>query len=201
MMTTVATTKPFVKLAAAKPSEIAAQCELTEPARALINDGVRPEAYVNALIERNLLPDAVRFLAQGLMHREAVWWACLAARATTAPPPDAKSAAALEAAEAWVFKPDENARYTAMSKAQETEMDTPAAWAAISAFWSGGSLAPPNLPAVPPPRHLIGRAVSTALMIATYSAVNTEHEPRFRRFLAQGMDIAAGGNGRVQERA
>lgn len=200
-MATVATAKPFVKLAAAKPSEIAAQCELTEPARALVNDGTRPEAYVNALIERGLMADAVRFLAQGLMHRESVWWACLAGRATLPNPPDAKTLGALEAAEAWVFKPDDEARYAAMAKAQETEMDTPGAWAAVSAFWSGGSLAPQNLPAVPVPRNLIGRAVSTAVMMAVYRAPNTEHEPRFRRFLAQGIDIAAGGNGRVQERA
>jgi hypothetical protein len=199
-MATVATAKPFVKLGAAKISEIAGQCELTDPARALVNDGVKPEAYVHALIERALMGDAVRFLAQGLMHRESVWWACLAGRATLPNPPDAKTVGALEAAEAWVFKPDEEHRYAAMAKAQETEMDTPGAWAAVSAFWSGGSLAPQSLPAVAVPRNLIGRAVSTAVLMAVYRAPNTEHEQRFRRFLAQGVDIAEGGNGRAPER-
>jgi hypothetical protein len=81
-----------------------------------------------------------------------------------------------------------------MSKAQETGYQSPASWAAIAAFWSGGSMAPPEAPAVAPPQHLIGRAVWGAVMIATGTPPETEK--RQRQLLNQGVDIARGGNGR-----
>ena len=193
-------TQPFVKLVSTAVSDIAALCELTEPAKELVPRAQSPEAYLDSLTKAGLMSDAIRWLAQGLRPRESVWWACLAARAfvewgNKLPEPDL---AALTAAETWVFKPEEENRRAAMAKAQETGYQSPASWAAIAAFWSGGSMAPPDVPAVPPPQHLIGRAVWGAIMIASTSAVPPDQaEQRQRRLLSQGYDIARGGNGRI----
>ncbi len=190
--------QPFVKLVTTTVGDVAALCELTDPAKEMVPSAPSAEAYLDSLTKAGLMSDAIRWLAQGLRPRESVWWACLAARAyvewgNTLPEPDV---AALTAAETWVFKPEEENRRAAMAKAQDTGYQSPASWAAIAAFWSGGSMAPPEAPAVPPPQHLIGRAVWGAIMIATGTVPPPEVEKRQRQLLDQGLDIARGGNGR-----
>jgi hypothetical protein len=190
--------QPFVKLVSTVVSDVAAQCELTDPAKEMVAGAASPEAYLGSLTKAGLMSDAIRWLAQGLRPRESVWWACLAARAyvdwgNPLPEPDV---AALTAAETWVFKPEEENRRAAMAKAQETRYQSPASWAAIAAFWSGGSMAPPEAPVVQTPQHLIGRAVWGAIMIATGAAPPPEIEKRQKRLFDQGLDIARGGNGR-----
>ena len=189
----------FVKLVTNAVGDVAALCELTEPAKEMVPRAPNPEAYLSSLTQAGLMSDAIRWLAQGLKPRESVWWACLAARAYiewghALPEPDL---AALTAAETWVFKPEEDNRRAAMAKAQETGYQSPASWAAIAAFWSGGSMAPPDAPSVPPPQHLIGRAVWGAVMIATNSGPPPELGQRQKQLLDQGLDIARGGNGRA----
>jgi len=139
----------------------------------------------------------VQFLSFALPPREAVWWACLCAREGLREPVPPPLQAAIAAAEAWVRKPTEEHRRTAMSCAQATDLKSPAAWAAVAAFWSGGSLAPENLPEVPAPPQLLGSAVASAVMIAAVSG-----EPKFAaqkraRYVQAGIDIANGGNGRI----
>ena len=144
--------------------------------------------------------DAARIAAHALPKREAVWWACLAARAyidagNPVEPPDTD---ALSAAEAWVFKPDEDNRRVAYDRAMATGFQTPASWAAMGSFWSGGSIAPPNLPSVPPPPNALGRAIWGAVILAAVSNPKSpeDMEAKHRAFLTQGIDIAQGGNGR-----
>jgi hypothetical protein len=192
-------TQPFVKLTTESVSDIAALCELTDPAKDMVSGAQGVDPFLAALTKAGLFSDAIRWLAQGLRPRESVWWACLAARAYVDwgnKLPDA-DLAALTAAETWVFKPEEDNRRAAMAKAQDTGYQSPASWAAIAAFWSGGSMAPADLPAVPVPRHLIGRAVWGAIMIATGNVAPPQAEERQKRLLNQGIDIARGGNGSV----
>jgi hypothetical protein len=194
------TVQAFTKLTNAEVPAVAQLGELGAEAQALVPSATGPEGYVSALLDAGLLQDAVRFLAYSLRPREAVWWACLAARAYIdaghpTEPPDTE---ALAAAEAWVFKPDEDNRRAAYDRAMATQFQTPAAWAAMASFWSGGSIAPANLPTVPPPSNVMGRAVWGAVIIA--SVINPKSpedmESRHRAFLTQGIDIAQGGNGR-----
>jgi hypothetical protein len=192
--------QPFTKLAVAEVPAVAQTGELSPEAQALVPAATGPEGFVSALIDAGLLQDAVRFLAHSLRPREAVWWACLAARAyidagNPVEPPDTE---ALTAAEAWVFKPDEDNRRAAYDRAMASGFQTPASWAAMGSFWSGGSIAPPNLPAVPPPPNALGRAIWGAVIIASVTNPKSpqDMEDRHRAFLSQGIDIAQGGNGR-----
>src|SRR5690606_25846941 len=119
--------------------------------------------------------DAIAFLARALPKREAVWWACMCARVTAPPAEEAASpegdvagpaaagrgpARALAAAEAWVYKPSEENRRECEAAAHAAQFDSPESWAAIAAFWSGGSVAPPGGPVVPPGEDLAPRAVA-----------------------------------------
>ena len=187
----------FKKLERATAEEV---CQLYEPdaaAKEQLVAGIAPGEHLMRLVEGGLLRDAAQFLAYALPKREAVWWACLCARDYL--PDDAEEAtgAVLEAAEAWVMKPNEENRRAAWAKADEAEMKSAAAWAATGAFWSGESISPADSPAiVPPAENLTGVAVSGAVLLAAVSGEPQEIDERLKAFLKRGIDIAKGGTGR-----
>ncbi len=191
------TGRPFTKLSQAPIADVVAAAELSPEAAQLATPGMTPDRFVAAMVEKAQWVDSVRYLANALLQREAVWWACLAARAALGGAKRPSDIDSVAAAEAWVYKPTEENRRAAMTKAQATKFDTPCAWAAVAAFWSGGSMAPPDVPVVPPPPFLIGRAVAGAVMLAAVTGPADKIEPRYRHLVAQGADIAAGGNGRI----
>ncbi len=140
----------------------------------------------------------MRLVAHALPKREAVWWACMCARAVPDAALSPNDAEALERAEQWVRRPDDAARRAAMAAAERTKFDSPEAWAAVAAFWSGGSMAPEGQPPVPPPDHLTGTAVTGAVILASVR-IKPERQPgRFVRFLGSARDIATGGAGRIE---
>ena len=190
----------LTKIKAATAAEITSRFALSPPARALLTEGDVVPAYLAKLIDAALLRDAVNLLAYGLPKREATWWACLATRSTLPAEPAAADVQALEAAERWVYKPGEETRVAAMTEANAPNRDqSPALLAASAAAWSGGSLAPPGGPEVPPGDHLTAVAVYTALLMAAYQTQPERAEEKLRRFVEQGVDIANGGSGRLDK--
>lgn len=142
--------------------------------------------------------DALRLAAHALPKREAVWWACMCAAAVPDPALAPADAAARLAAEAWVRKPTDDAlRRAAWEAAQKTAYRSPEAWAAVGAFWSGGSMSPVGQPAVPPADHLTGVAISGAVVMAAVRRQPERAAARIPIFLAAARDIAAGGAGRI----
>lgn len=182
----------------ATAADIAARVTLSPPAKTLLREGEATPAFLSRLVEHGLLRDGVNVLAHGLPKREATWLACLAARATLPAEASPEERQALEAAERWVFKPSEESRQAAMAEANAVDREqSPAQLAASAAAWSGGSLAPPGSPEVPPGDHLTSVAVYTALLIAAYRTEPERAEAKLRRFIEQGVDIANGGSGRL----
>lgn len=153
---------------------------------------------LDVLVEAGLLVEAVRLAAHALPKREAVWWACMCARSIPDPALKPADIAALEAAEAWVRRPEEAARRAAAEAAEKTSFQSAEAWAAMGAFWSGGSIAPEGSPEVPPGEHLTGVAIAGAIVLASLRVRQDRQRPRLERFLASARSIAAGGAGRVE---
>jgi|ERR1700722_378173 hypothetical protein len=143
------------------------------------------------------LSEAIRVLAQSLPKRENVWWACMCA-ANTAPAdlgePDRQ---AREIAEVWVRQQKDEQRRQAMKLAEDAKFGSPEAWAGVAAFWSGDSLTPVELPAVPPPPQAAGNAVSAAISLSVVRGDLTKQQERLKRFLESGRNIASGGPGRM----
>jgi hypothetical protein len=158
-------------------------------------------AFLEILIREAQWTDAVRFLAHALPRREAVWWACTCARLTLPKDAPPEVAAALEAAEAWVFQPTEEHRRAAMQKAEIAGFETPSAWSAVSVFWSGGSMAPPDAPPVPPADRLLPTAVTSTILLAAVQTEPQFADRKYKRFLEAGIDIARGGSGRPKQQA
>ena len=185
------------KLAVALPP-LLPRLELDADCATLVEGAATAEAAIARLEAAGRLIEACRVVAHALPKREAVWWACMCARGAA---PDAAQTAddlaALAAAEGWVRRPEEALRRAAMLAAEGASFRSTEAWAAVGAFWSGGSMGPEGQPVVPPPEHLTGVAVSGAVVLAAVRAEVNTHAARLGRFLASARDIGLGGAGRV----
>lgn len=188
---------PFKKISAVTAAEVCRDIQLEPAALERLTPAATPADFLQALTQQGLHAEAVKFLARALPKREAAWWACLCARHALDGSPLPALLKALEAAERWVYEPTEDHRRAAHAAAQETDFSHPASWAAMAAFWSGGSMAPPNVPAVPAADHLTGKATAGAVILAAVQTEPEKAQEKFLLFLRQGVDIACGGNGRA----
>jgi hypothetical protein len=114
-------------------------------------------------------------------------------------PPDLKEPDRLarELAEQWVRQQKDEQRRAAMKHAEASGFQSPEAWAGVAAFWSGDSMAPVDLPDVPPPPNAAGSAVAGAVSLAAVRGDVKRRLGRLKRFLESGRNIAAGGPGRM----
>lgn len=189
--------KELSKLRVADAKEVCTYFELGSQAKDILDENSNTQVLLSRLFEGEHYMDAINVLAHALPKREATWWACLSARDALPEIPDELELAAIEAAEAWVYKQKEKQRRVAEKATAATDFQCPGAWAAMAAFWSGPSMAPAESPEVPPSDNLTGKAVSGAVML---SAVRDEPQlaaEKHKRFLEQGLDIAAGGKGEL----
>lgn len=188
---------PLPKLAAALPP-LLPRLEFDAACMAVLDGASDAATGLERLEAGGKLTEAARLAAHALPKREAVWWACMCARALPDPALAPEDLAALEAAERWVRRPDEKARRACMEAAQATKFQSPEAWAAVGSFWSGGSMAPEGQPEVPPAEHLTGVAVAGSVVLAAVRQKPERAPDRFARFLMAARDIAGGGAGRIQ---
>lgn len=168
---------------------IASVAEMDEDANGLLRPEMQPLAFVQLLVEKRLFPDAIRFLAHALPKRECVWWGWVCAKRAAGENPPPKIKHALEAAERWIAQPGEENRRAAKDAADIAGVGTPAGCAALGAFFSGGSLAPPEAPVVPPGEFLTAKAISGAVILAAVSDEPEKAPERFQAFIAQGVDV------------
>lgn len=188
--------RPSSKLSVALPP-LLPRLELDAEGNALLATAADAEAGLALLAGAGRMTEALRLLAHALPKREAVWWACMCARAVPDPASRPEDAAALEAAEQWVRRPDEANRRAAMAAAEKAGFRSTEAWAAVGAFWSGGSMAPEGQPAVPPAENLTGVAVAGAVVLAAVRVTPEKAGRRYVRFIASARDVALGGAGRI----
>jgi len=192
---------PLPKLAAPL-APLLPRLELEAGAAAALGGAQTAADGIERLEAEGFRSEAVRLAAHALPKREAVWWACMCAASVPDSDLPAADSAARGAAEAWVRKPaDDLLRRAAWDAAQLTAFGSPEAWAAVGAFWSGGSMSPEGQPVVPPAEHLTGLAVGGAVVMAAVRGHPERADARLGRFLAAARDIAAGGAGRVAPEA
>jgi hypothetical protein len=143
--------------------------------------------------------DMLQLLSVALPGREATWWACLAARdilgaETKKVPPS------LAAAEAWVFKPTEENRAHARVALETAEVGDDTTFCAMAALYTAGSLGPNELSDYPAPPGGVSAAVLAMNMLSA-SAHAKKAAAHMQMLLDRGLDIARGGNGRVESAA
>ncbi|HKB03567.1 MAG TPA: hypothetical protein VKD90_15195 [Gemmataceae bacterium] len=183
---------PRIDFLTGKAADICNRFALGEQAALHLSTRQSPYEFLELLTEKKLYPDAVRLLANGLSKRDAVRWACLCLRESLGSGAPAKARPALEAAEAWVKSPTEENRRASMKAAEATGFGAPAGLAALAAFWSGGSITPPDAPVVPPDDNMTAEAVAGAVLLAAVGATPDEVPKRQQRYLLLGLTVACG---------
>lgn len=189
----------LIKIKSCPARELAARCDLSDDARALLHDDPVAPVFINRLAAANQHLDAIHFMAHALPKREAVWWACLCVRSTLGQTASPDIVKALTTAEQWVYKPTDANGQLAMTAAEATDFSAPASWAAVAACWSGTNMSPQGNPPVAPGDDLSGKAVSGAVTLAAVMNDPDGVEARYQGFLSQGLDLARGGSGRGEE--
>jgi hypothetical protein len=171
-------------------AELCVLAEVGDEARALLVPDDLPREFVSQLVANGLFPDAVRVIAHALPRREAVWWAWVCARKVAGAEPAPPVQAALDATERWIVQPSEENRREALLFGEAAEFGTAAGCAALAAFMSSGSLAPPEVPPVPPGEYLTAKAVSGSVTLAAVATEPERAEEKFQEFLKLGLEVA-----------
>jgi hypothetical protein len=187
-------TEELVYVSAKTAAEICERLTFDGEAKALLRDDLTPRQFLDALIANGRFPDAARLWAAALPKREAIWWASQCARQAYNGEPPPPAAAAFDAIQKWVVDPSDENRRAAFAAGEAADFGTPVGLVAMATFFSGDSLAPPDLPPVPPDEHL---TASTAANVIILSAVLTQPESaeeKYRKFFALGVGVASGTN-------
>jgi hypothetical protein len=132
-----------------------------------------PQLYFEALRAAGRGVDAADFLGQALPRWETVAWAARAVRdLTDATAGKPANAAALKAALLWVQDPTESRRRAAFEAAEAAPATSAERFAALAAFFSGGSIAPADCDPLPAARDAAGRFAAGAVLLAAFSATD-----------------------------
>lgn len=181
------------KVKAKTAAEICGGLEFeAEESKALLTEEISPEDYLNKLIEAELYPDAVQFLAYALPPRESTGWLCLCARQVQKPDPPQAEKEKLAAAEGWVKDPQDEPRRIAFAAAEDSGPDTPAGCACMAAFFSGGSVAPPDAPEVELEQSPTPKLVAGGIRMCAVLEEPEKADEKYRRFLETGLRVGRG---------
>ena len=152
--------------------------------------GMAPAKFLDLLVKNELFPDALRFLAFWLPRPAAVSWGCDCVEQMFAGKAGALDQARLQdAARTWSNEPNEKNCRAAEQAAIETDYSGAPGWLALGAFWSGDSLAPADLPPVPPGEALAVEAITGALTMAATCGDSRLVADRYRAFLNTGRSM------------
>jgi len=174
-----------------KASDVCSHFALGDTARRLLTPELTADKYLALLIQHKQYIDAVRVLAYALPIKDAITWGNSCARQSAEPNPAEKLAAALDAVDRWIAEPSDDNRRAALKAAEQADFSTPAGSSALAVFLSGGSLAPPDAPVVPPEKYQAANAVVGVVLLSAIAKEPEKAEATYQAFLGQGQKIAA----------
>jgi hypothetical protein len=171
-------------------AEVLAAAELSPGAGDALAAAGDPREFVDRLIVTGNLEDAIAFIAHALPPREGTWWAWLCARAASGAAPPQAVEVTLEATRRWIAEPSDEHRRAAFACAEVAGLGTAVGLAALGAFLCGDSLAPANVPAVPPAEFDASKAIAGAVMLAAVESQPDDAAGAMNGFLQQGLELA-----------
>lgn len=163
---------------------------LSDAAKTLLSDDIKAAAFLDALLADSLLDDAAKFVAAWLPRPESVRWGCACVAEAMDSQLTAAQRAAHAAAAAWAAEPNEDLRRAAQQAADAVGGKTPAGWLALAAFWSDGSIGPPDAPEVRAPEGI--RAKMVGMAVVTAAGMAGPDRPRamlLPQFISQGREM------------
>lgn len=170
-------------------ADYARRLTLSDPANALLDELMVPEAFIELLIQHEFYADAFRFIAFLLPRPIAVGWGCDCVEQALSDGLTLLDKNAIDAARAWSTDPNETNCRAAENAAAATEHTGAPGWLALGAFWSGDSLAPADLPPVPPGEALAAEAICGALIMAATCGTPAQTIDRYQLFVKNGQNL------------
>ncbi len=180
--------QPAARMLAAAGTRL--QTPLAAPASAPV------ETVLRELAEQGARLDMLRLLCVALPRREAVWWACLAAR-DIAGPGDAPATPSIAAAEAWVFGPGADTRAAAQRAMEAADIDDDTVYCAMAAVYGDGTMGPGEMQEFEAPPNAVATAV-LCMNLKSLAAAAVPAKDHMAMLIRRGLDIARGGTGRVE---
>ena len=110
--------------------------DLAADSKALLGAEMWPETFIEELAANGKYADAIKVLSHALPAREAVWWSCMCATQMEGLEDDKLEQSALQAAEKWVFKPNDEHRVDAFRHAQSGGSGSVGTLCALAAAFS-----------------------------------------------------------------
>lgn len=151
-----------------------------------------PIDFLHGLQSEGKIAEAVTFCAYLLPRREAVWWGCGCVRRLLGNLPKDR-AAGLLAAEAWVYRPDDERRQAALDIGVSGDRKDAVTWLALAAGWSGGFLKSSRNRQDPVPPYMTARAVRIAVLFSASKVGAAERLERLEICIAEGIELAEKG--------
>ena len=175
--------EPAARILAAKSTKL--ETRIDAPASASV------EVVLAELEQKKAWVDLLRMLSIALPDREAVWWACIAARDIVGE----EVTPCLKAAEAWVFEPSDENREQVQMALDVADMDDDTALAATAALYAPGNMGPGEMADHPAPPA----AVSACAFGMNMTTLGVAEDPllHLQWLIDRAVDIARGGNGKV----
>ncbi len=150
------------------------------------------DVILGKLAEKEAWVDVLRLLSIALPAREAVWWACIAAKDVT----DAdKPTQCVKAAEAWVFDPSDENREAVRISLDGVYVDDDTDMVATAALYAPGNMGAGDMAEYPAPAGAVSSCVFGMNMISLSNA--EEFDDHMQLLIDRALDIARGGNGQV----
>jgi hypothetical protein len=175
-----------------KAAEVSQKFFLGDAAARLLTPELTAAEFLNQLIQQQQYVDAVRFLAYALPRKDAIRWASLCARASAGANPSEKISAALDVVEKWLANQTDENRRAAWKAAQDADFKTPAGNAALAVYFNDGSLAPPDMPVLPPEDSLTPNSVAAAVFLSAVSDEPAKAPEKYPILLAEGLKLVSG---------
>jgi len=164
---------PEPKQQARSVAELIQHAALSDEAKSKLRPEASPSAFMRELVSEGLMVDAVRFLAQAIGPARAVAWALACLRELRAE----KDGTAIAIFDAWVADPSDANRRAAADASEEG----PEKSLGLAIFFSGGSIAPPDVNPVPPPAHVAEKLAAGAIMLAVVAEKPDQAAERYQR--------------------
>ena len=165
--------------------------QTTSPANAAV------EVLLGELEQAGAVVDMLRLISCALPPREAVWWACLAARDIVAAEGIKDKPLCLQSAEKWVFDPTPDNRVKVQTAIEAADQGDKTALAATAALYAPGNMGDSeDLKDAPAPPGIVANCAFG--MNLKSLKVDKDPQARLEFLLDRAIDIARGGHGQIQ---
>jgi len=154
----------------------------------MLTPEISANEFIEALIAKQLHPDAVQFIAHYLPKRQAVWWALGCVKQSTPLEKAPEQDAALKTTERWIAEPSEENRQAAFKAAEDADTSTPAGITALAAYYSD-ALPPSADPKINAKAYFVTAKLVTAAVMMAATSDPEQLKTRFSGFVTRGAEV------------